>query len=117
MEIKITVKSIWVASEPVDFRKSIDGLQIVIVDDLKQNPHEGVFIFYNRARNKIKMILPHRRGHLLLYKRFDQGKLKYQIDAKQKTLSIDERQLSWLLAGLEWQAMSDCSDLNFDDYY
>ena len=69
MQLLINAPSILVCTESVDFRKSINGLLDVIVSSLKVEPRENIFIFYNRARNKVKLLAWHKNGFVLLLKR------------------------------------------------
>jgi len=117
MEIKILSNTIWVATKFVDFRKAVDGLCQIIVEDLESRPTDGIYVFYNRNRNRLKLIAWHRNGFVLLYKRFETGRFVFKISTDLKSIKIDEKQLSWLLAGLDWQSLSDWPDLTFDDYF
>ena len=56
MQIKLTAPKIWMASEPVDFRKAIDGLSALVAKHFHQGLEDHLFIFYNRARNKLKLL-------------------------------------------------------------
>jgi len=91
MEIKIKASSIWMATECVDFRKSIDGLCMTIIDRLQKKPQDGVFIFYNRKRDKVKIISRHRNGYMMIYKRFEQCKLKCITQSDERSISVDEK--------------------------
>jgi len=47
--------TVHLATEPVDMRKSINGLSVLIADHLECNPLNGsLFVFYNKARDKIR---------------------------------------------------------------
>ena len=52
---------------------------------------------------------------LLVYKRLEHRRFTIQENAV-GLYEIDERQLSWLFAGLDWVAMSSHTDLSYDDY-
>lgn len=71
MHIDFKTEKIWLWSEAVDFRKSVDGLCAVIAGKLKDNPGDGLYIFYNRARNRLKILGWHGNGFILVYKRLD----------------------------------------------
>ena len=48
---------IFVAIEPVDFRRGIDGLGAICRQQLNQNPLDGaVFVFRNRRATAIKVL-------------------------------------------------------------
>ena len=117
MKLKIESAKIWVATQPVDFRRAIDGLCCTIVECLGAQPHEGVYIFYNRNKDKIKLIGKHRNGFVMLYKRLEKGKFPFKFRDESTKIEIDERKLSWLLSGLDCCSMSEWDDLTFDDYF
>jgi len=116
MQIQLKSPKIWLANEPVDFRKAIDGLSILVQTKFSHPAADHLYIFYNRARNKIKLLARHRNGTLLVYKRLDKNRFTFKKQATDY-YTIDERQLSWLLAGLDWISMSDHQTLTYDDYY
>jgi transposase len=56
--LQLTPQSrIFLATEPVDFRKGIDGLAAVCRLVLREQPFSGaVFVFHNRAATTIKLL-------------------------------------------------------------
>jgi transposase len=93
---------IWLYPQPVDFRKQIDGLVILIADELSCNPTSGqLFLFRNRSENKIKLLWWERNGFWLCYKRLEQGKLVFPSRTDQ-VMELTRDQLSWLLSGLDY---------------
>lgn len=65
----ITVR---LAIEPVDFRKSIDGLAIAVGQALGRDPMAGeVFVFRNRTRTALKALYWTKNGFVLVYKRLE----------------------------------------------
>lgn len=116
MQIQLKEPNIWLASEPVDFRKSINGLSAIVVDQFQQKIGDSIFIFYNGSRKKVKLLCCHRNGMMLIYKSFDRKKLFLKRDAG-GLCSLDELQLSWLLAGLDWIEMSNIGGVSFDDFF
>lgn len=116
MQLQLYGKKIWVYQQPVDFRRSIDGLVGIITSELKHNPQEGIYLFYNRWHDRIKCISWHRNGYLLFYKRLEQGRFSFKPSTNHKTTTIEMDELGWLLAGLEWQLMRDWRELNYDKF-
>lgn len=106
----------WVCVKPVDFRKSIDGLVDIILGTLNHDPKEGIFIFYNRSRNKVKLLAWHKNGFILLLKRLEQGRFAI-VPTQNDLLTLAPEQLSWLLAGLDWVTMSHFGELEYADYH
>ena len=48
---------VWFHPEPIDFRRQIDGLVVLVADHLRLNPTSGqLFLFRNRTANKIKIL-------------------------------------------------------------
>ena len=91
---------IWLYPQPVDFRKQIDGLVILIADQLSLNPTSGqLFLFRNSSANKIKLLWWDRNGFWLCYKRLEQGRLVFPSTTDQ-AMELTRDQLSWLLSGL-----------------
>jgi len=63
------------AVQPVDFRKGIDGLCAVCRQVLKENPFSGaVFVFCNRLRTSLKVLVYDGQGFWLCQKRLSSGK-------------------------------------------
>jgi transposase len=55
--------SVYLCREPVDMRKSIDGLSLLVQEALELNPFdEAVFVFCNRQRDKVKILAWERNG-------------------------------------------------------
>ena len=116
MRLSLASSQLWVSRNPVDFRKSIDGLSAVVVEQFGVNPQSGVYVFYNRAKDKLKILGWHRNGFVLVYKRLEQGHFHvHQCD--DDLVRLEPHQLSWLLAGLDWPLVSDWKDLMVDSFY
>ena len=99
-------KQVWVYRHPVDMRKSIDGLSAIVSLELDMNPGDGsLFVFCNRARDKIKLLIWHRNGFWLLYKRVDKQRFHWPDWFKDETLSLDAQQLDYLLDGYNLNGM------------
>jgi len=92
---------IYLASAAIDMRKSIDGLAILVSSELGQNPCSGSwYVFYNRGRNKIKMLYFDRNGFVLFYKRLERGRYR-TLDSKEQLSAISLLELQVLLAGAD----------------
>jgi len=116
MQIQLYGKKIFVFREPIDFRASIDGLSALITNSLQQNPQSGVYLFYNKKRDKIKCLSWHKNGFILLYKRLEQGRFYFDFKASQGATEMNMDELQWLLAGLEWQKMRHWRELSYDKF-
>ena len=103
MEIALKSQTIFIANKPIDFRKSIDGLCALVVE-MQKDPGVGIYIFYNKNRNRVKILGWHRNGFALIYKRLETGKFFIHCDGD--NLQINSEQLNWLLIGVDWKLLS-----------
>lgn len=118
MLIPIDSVKVYVNREPVDMRKSIDGLTALIVDEFSHSPQSGaIFVFYNKKRDKIKAVYWDKNGFILHYKRLDKGRFKLSSTPVLTILEINAQQFQWLLAGLDFQLMHEFSHLNYEHFY
>jgi transposase len=116
MQIQLKATKIWLANEAVDFRKGANGLCQHIAEHYHKTIDGDIYIFYNQARNKLKLLAYHRNGSMLVYKALDKNKFSCQ-QKNAGVYEMNEQQLSWLLAGLDWMTMSEFSEISYDDYY
>lgn len=69
---------IWFYQFPVDFRRQIDGLVILVADHLQKDPASGqLFIFRNKQADKIKLLWFDKWGSPWLTTQFLQNRLAY----------------------------------------
>lgn len=94
-------RRVLVARDPVDFRKSIDGLAAVCEIALREQPLDGtLFIFTNRSRDAVKGLVWTYGGFFLFYKRLERGRFRWPgLDADRGTISPAE--LAALLEGID----------------
>src|SRR5271163_2959928 len=65
---------VFVARGATDLRRSFDRLSAQVQEVLRQDPLSGhVFVFFNRQRNRVKLLVWERDGFWLLYKRLEAG--------------------------------------------
>lgn len=116
MQLQLYGKKIWLYRQPIDFRCSIDGLASLICNGLQRKPQDGIYIFYNRDRDKVKCLSWHKNGFILLYKRLEKGRFCFSHNPGTGAMEIGIDELSWLLAGLEWQKMANWRELNYEKF-
>ena len=114
MEITLKSEQIFIANKSVDFRKSIDGL-CALLTEMQNDPGIGVYIFYNKTRNKIKILSWHRNGFALLYKKLDSG--KFFMHVENDAVKINSEQLNWLLIGVDWKLLSGGEECKNKTYF
>ena len=91
---------ILVAVEPVDFRAGIDGLVAACRKRLQADPFSGgLFVFGNRARTGIKIVVYDGQGFWLCHKRLSSGRFAFWPDGVGPSCSLEACELRVLLMG------------------
>lgn len=90
---------ILVAVEAVDFRKGIDGLAAVCRKELGDDPFSGtVFVFRNRRKTAIKILVYDGQGFWLCQKRLSKGTFQWWVHGTEGAITVDAyraQQLIW----------------------
>jgi transposase len=85
---------------PIDFRKSINGLSVLVEQELGLDPFgQALYVFINRQRNKIKVLYWHRNGFCLWLKRLEAEKFAWPRDGEAAVHELTAQQFEWLLEG------------------
>jgi len=88
MFLNETARRIFAFSEPIDMRKSFNGLLAVLSNVLAQDPLSGdIYVFVNRPGNYIKCIFWDRTGYCLFAKRLERGRFKFPVDGGRQELT------------------------------
>ncbi len=99
------------------FRKSINGLMVVVEDEMKLSPfNHALFVFCNRGRDKIKALYWDETGFCLWYKRLEKDKFKWPRKSNKKTFTLSETEWSWLLSGLDLTKMKTHQALSYEAF-
>lgn len=97
---------IYLHIAPVDFRKSINGLSVIVDEAMGLSPFEsGLFVFCNRKRDKLKCLYWDKTGFALWYKRLEKDKFKWPRNVSEPSLTLSHEQWDWLLRGLNFLDM------------
>lgn len=95
---------VFLAVDPVDMRKSFNGLYGVVREQLKRDPQEGgLYVFSNRRRDRLKILFWDGSGLWVLAKRLEQGRFSWPkgVDVRDGRLTIKHAALSMLLEGVD----------------
>jgi transposase len=91
---------VYLATGVTDLRKSIDGLSMLVADYLDLDVFSGhLFAFCNRKRDMVKVLYWDRNGFCLWHKRLEKDRFVWP-ETEHDVLSIEARELSWLVEGL-----------------
>jgi transposase len=97
---------VYVAIEPVNMRRSFDGLMAEVRSVLALDPLSGhVFTFINRRRNQVKLLMWTRGGFTVVHKRLEAGTFTFveRLRSDAKSVEVDVHELSMLLEGIDVQ--------------
>ena len=104
---------VYVHRDAVDFRKSINGLSILVQESMGLDVFSAaLFVFGNRSRNKIKILYWDKTGFCLFYKRLEKEKFKWPRKGD-AVLSLSSEQFDWLLRGLDITQLTPHSEQYF----
>lgn len=95
---------IYVATAPTNLRKSFEGLSNDVRTVLAGDPLSGhVFLFLNRRRTHVKLLVWTRGGFTIVHKRLERGQFTFpaRVTATAARVEIDAHELAMLLEGLE----------------
>ena len=96
------LKGAWLVSGPTDMRKSYEGLAGIVEQLRPQGLISGeVYLFCNRARNRIKAIYWDGSGLWVCGKRLDAGRFRWMEGAGDKAVTLKEEELMMIIKGLD----------------
>ena len=106
---------IYLHRDIVDFKTSINGLMIIVEDEMKLSPFNGaLFIFCNRSRDKLKALYWDQTGFCLWYKRLEKDKFKWPRESELSTFELSEQQWNWQLPDLDLSKMKKHLPLKYE---
>ena len=93
---------IYLATGPVDLRKSIDGLGALARERSHDLFSGHLFVFTSRRGDRVKILAWDRGGFVLYYKRLERGRFKLPaIVPGAVEVELDATQLAMLLDGID----------------
>lgn len=114
---------IYVAAEPLDLRKGFDALAAATREIIRENPLSGhFFVFVNRRRNRLKVLVWEPSGYLMLYKRLERGCFHLPTTPALGTrhVEIEATELGLMMEGIDlkgarrrvrWQPQKDLASI------
>ncbi|MCO1336562.1 IS66 family insertion sequence element accessory protein TnpB [Microbulbifer sp. OS29] len=108
---------VWFYRQPIDFRKQIDGIVLLVSDTLHKDPTSGqLFVFRNKKADKIRMLYWKDNGFWLLYKRNEKSRFIFP-GISNDAIELSISQLRWLLSGLDFTQQEEPEKLYFSHFY
>lgn len=96
---------VWACTTPVDLRKSFDGLSGAVEATMGHDAMSGgVFVFFNKRANQIRLLWWDRDGWMLLAKRLEAGRFQPPWLGRGqpgRVWEMDAADLSLVLAGVD----------------
>jgi len=95
---------VYFATQPVNLRKSFEGLSNEVREVLRQDPLSGhVFVFLNRRKNHVKLLVFTRGGFTVVHKRLERGQFTFPARVVEgvASVAIDIHELAMLLEGID----------------
>lgn len=104
----------------IDFRKGLDGLAVLVQDEMGMKPCEGrrLFVFTNRTRRRVRILYWDTTGYALWMKRLDEARFPWPKAALESrgnvSIKLTERELTWLLEGYEFWRLKPHKSLSYE---
>lgn len=94
---------VYIATYPVRLNRSFDGLSAEVRSVLGKDPLSGhVFVFLNRRKTMVKLLVYTRGGYTIVHKRLERGRFAFvhRVHDAASSVEIDVHELSMLLEGV-----------------
>lgn len=95
---------VYVAAQPIDLRKSFDGLSAAVSARFGQDPLGGhLFVFRNRRGNQIRILFWDRTGYVIVGKKLARGRfhLGREVAEGATHIEVEAAELGLMLEGLD----------------
>ncbi len=97
---------IMVATQPVDFRRGMDGLAALVTQTLSFDPYAGdIFVFRAKRIDRIKILVWDGSGLCLVTKRLEAGGFTWP-PVRDGAISLNATELRLLFTGMDWTQLA-----------
>jgi len=105
---------VYLCREPVDFRKAINGLSILVEESLGLDPFAArLYVFRNRKRDRVKVLYWERNGFVLWQKRLEKDRFPWPEGETEDVVTMTGRELNWLLDGIDLFQLKPHASLSY----
>lgn len=95
---------IFLCLTPADMRRSLDGLAAMTREIIREDPLSGhLFAYFNRRRDRVKILFWDRSGLCLWYKRLEKGRFRLSAfeSSECQRAEIEAAELALILEGID----------------
>ena len=93
-------KRVFLACGGTDMRKQINGLVEIVESSFELDPFDGaLFVFCNKNRDRIKILVWDIDGFWIHFKRLEKGRFKWPALGEETTMTLSGEELAYLLGG------------------
>ena len=95
---------VYVATSPIDLRKSFDGLAAAVVSVFGRDPVSGhLHVFHNKRANLVRVLFWDRTGYVIVSKRLARGRFRFvqQAASSAPCVEMEGAELSLILEGID----------------
>jgi transposase len=105
---------VYLCTQPVDFRKGMASLAVLVESQLALNPFaDALYVFRNRSATAIKLLYWERNGFCLWQKRLEKEKFFWPKSNQSGSVTLTLQQLNWLLEGYDITRMKPHQSLEY----
>lgn len=95
---------VYFATQPANLRRSFEGLSNEVREVLRHDPLAGhIFVFLNRRKTQVKLLVYTRGGFTIVHKRLERGRFTFPARVAEgiASVEIDVHELAMLLEGID----------------
>ncbi|MEE9333667.1 MAG: IS66 family insertion sequence element accessory protein TnpB [Granulosicoccaceae bacterium] len=109
-----TAETVFLYRKPVDMRKGAAGLAALVQLELGRDPADRcLYVFINRSRNKVKLLIWHLNGYWVLYKSIEKQRFHWPDWFDDDCMTLEHEQLDYLIDGYNLNGMQPHKALSF----
>lgn len=114
MRALTSFEQIFLHKTPVDGRKQINGLALLVQSAMGEDPFgPGLFVFVSKGRDNVRLLYWDNTGFAMWTKRLEKEKFRWPVKLEGEILKLTSEHLTWLLNGLDLSALVAHKHLKF----
>jgi transposase len=95
---------LFVATQPVDGRKGVDSLMVIVRDVFRHDPLSGhLFVFFSKRCDRVRIVYWDRSGFAMWTKRLEQGRFRpaFSANGQLDARGIEAADLALIVEGID----------------